>query len=70
MNRILIIGGAGTLLLVVVLVTVLEGLCCCYCCSPTKMKMPLMDDYEMDLARGFRVKDAREFDYSMSRDRT
>lgn len=70
MNKILIGAGAASLLLIVVVVTTLEGLCCYYCCAPTKMKMPAMDDYELDLARGFRIKDAREFDYSMSRERT
>lgn len=67
MNKIIIGGGVASLLLVVVIVAVLEGLCCYFCCAPMKMKMPITDEYEMDLSRGFQVKDAREFNY---RDRT
>ena len=70
LNKILIGAGVASLLLIVVVVTILEGLCCYYCCAPTKVKMPAVDDYELDLARGFRIKEAKEFDYSMSRERT
>ena len=57
--------GVGALILLVVVVTILEGLCCYYCCAPAKAKMSVMDSYDSDLARGFRIKDAKEFDYSM-----
>ena len=69
-SKIVIGAGVASLLLIVLVVAVLEGLCCYYCCAPAKMKIPTTEDYEADLARGFRITVAKEFDYSMSRERT